>query len=142
MTSSSSIWRLAPALGLAAALVACMPADTPHSEATPEEQQIEDVSSGPTNADALHQEDLRITVQRLPRIESEGDCAPRYKNGMLGACIAGKECRGFGVRDKNGKALCTCYGLKGGCGEGQRCDDEKLACVPEGEFPGDPAEAD
>ena len=141
MRSYTFVKKLAIAVALAV-IASCAPPGSVQSDRGDQEQQIEDVSSVAPSADTLQQEDLRVTIQRLPRIESEGDCAPRYKNGMLGACIAGKECRGFGVRDKNGKALCSCYGLIGGCGEGLRCDDEKLTCVPEGELPGDPAEAD
>jgi hypothetical protein len=67
----------------------------------------------------------------LPRVPSQGDCAPRYANGGRGACINNQPCRGFGVRLENGSAACTCYGIDGGCKEGGRCDAMRLACVPE-----------
>ena len=67
------------------------------------------------------------------RVASQGDCAPQYKVGGKGTCINNQPCRGFGVKAENGGAVCTCYGKDGGCGEGQRCDTRRLACVPENE---------
>lgn len=67
------------------------------------------------------------------RVPSQGDCAPRYKVGGTGTCINNQPCRGFGVKASNGSAVCTCFGRDGGCGEGQRCDARRLACVPETE---------
>jgi len=60
----------------------------------------------------------------------EGDCAPRFANGMRGTCINGKPCNGFGVKDQTGKIECECFGTKGGCPEGQVCSVIKRACVP------------
>jgi hypothetical protein len=74
-------------------------------------------------------------VVARPRVASEGDCAPVYASGLKGTCINGQPCRGFGVRGDDGGALCTCFGRDGGCQEGQRCDAQKLACVPEKEPP-------
>lgn len=65
------------------------------------------------------------------RVASQGDCAPRYAGGGTGTCINSRPCRGFGVRGEDKKAICTCYGRDGGCGEGQRCDPLALRCVPE-----------
>lgn len=70
-----------------------------------------------------------------PPVASEGDCAPRYANGGKGTCINNQPCRGFGVRADNGSVVCTCFGRDGGCREGQRCDPQRLACVPEKEPP-------
>ncbi len=77
-----------------------------------------------------------------PRVASQGDCAPRYPGGSRGTCINNQPCRGFGVLDDNGKAVCTCYGRDGGCSEGQRCDGMRLACVPEKEPLGGRGDAD
>ena len=77
-----------------------------------------------------------------PPVASEGDCAPRYANGGRGTCINNQPCRGFGVRADNDSAVCTCFGRDGGCGEGQRCDPQRLACVPEKEPPFGRAPAD
>ena len=69
------------------------------------------------------------------RVASEGDCAPRYPGGGQGTCINNQPCRGYGERNPDGKAVCTCYGLDGGCAEGLRCDNQRLKCVPEKEAP-------
>lgn len=70
-----------------------------------------------------------------PRVASEGDCGPRYPNGDRGTCINNQPCRGYGERNPDGKAVCTCFGLDGGCAEGLRCDNQRLKCVPENEPP-------
>ena len=72
-------------------------------------------------------------VARAEPVASVGDCAPKYQNGLHGACINDQPCRGIGVLDDKGKAVCSCYGKAGGCGESDRCDAIKKACVPEKE---------
>jgi hypothetical protein len=84
---------------------------------------------------SLVQSQQPVVVQRLPRVASAGTCAPIYKTGEAGTCVNNRPCRGFGVRNKSGGVFCTCYGELGGCAEGERCDDRKLICVPEGETP-------
>jgi hypothetical protein len=66
---------------------------------------------------------------------SQGDCAPKYKSGLVGTCIDGQACRGFGTLDDAGKPACSCFGKAGGCGVGFRCDVKKKRCVPETEPP-------
>jgi hypothetical protein len=66
-------------------------------------------------------------------VASVGDCGPRYANGLRGACINNQPCRGIGVLDASGKAVCACYAKIGGCSESERCDAIKKACVPEKE---------
>ena len=70
-----------------------------------------------------------------PRVASEGDCGPRYPNGGRGTCINNQPCRGYGESNPDGKAVCTCFGLDGGCAEGLRCDSERGKCVSEKEAP-------
>jgi hypothetical protein len=101
----------------------------------PNGRPIESVSPVPPDRSALVAPREAVPVLQLPRIESVGNCAPVYKTGRRGACINDMACRGFGVRAENGQALCTCYGQVGGCNENQRCDDRKLACVPDDEPP-------
>lgn len=60
----------------------------------------------------------------------EGDCGPRFPNGMRGTCINNKPCNGFGIKDEKGKFQCECFGVKGGCAEGTLCSVTKRACVP------------
>ena len=96
------------------------------------EKQIEVSSSVPIDPAALHQDTLPNAVKRLERVETAGDCAPRYKIGGVGSCINNQPCRGFAARDESGNIVCPCYGSPG-CVEGQRCDDRKLTCVPEDE---------
>jgi hypothetical protein len=70
--------------------------------------------------------------QEPPKVElfyGEGDCAPRFPNGMRGTCINNKPCSGFGVKDASGTLECDCFGVKGGCGEGLVCSARKRACV-------------
>lgn len=70
-----------------------------------------------------------------PPVASQGDCAPRYKNGLTGTCINNQACRGFGVLNEKKVAECSCYGIVGGCQAGQRCDAIRKTCVPEEEMP-------
>ena len=70
-----------------------------------------------------------------PVVASKGDSAPRFKNGLTGSCINNQPCRGFGVLNEKQEAECSCYGLVGGCKEGQRCDTIRKSCVPEEELP-------
>jgi hypothetical protein len=110
-------------VGAAATLVGCsgrQPASD-RSQVSPVAQNAPKMQPIPAVAPA----------KALPRVPSQGDCAPRYANGGRGMCINNQPCRGFGVRTENGSAACTCYGLDGGCKEGQRCDAMVLACVPE-----------
>lgn len=60
----------------------------------------------------------------------EGDCAPRFANGMRGTCINNKPCNGFGVKDEKGALQCECFGVKGGCADGTLCSVTGRACVP------------
>jgi hypothetical protein len=64
---------------------------------------------------------------------SIGDCGPKYANGLRGACINNRPCRGIGIYDSAGKAVCACYAREGGCSESERCDAIKKSCVPEKE---------
>lgn len=75
-----------------------------------------------------------VEVNRPP-VASKGECAPRFKNGLIGSCINDEPCRGFGVLNDQHQAECSCYGLVGGCKEGQRCDAMRKSCVPEEELP-------
>ena len=59
----------------------------------------------------------------------EGDCGPRFPNGMRGTCINNKPCSGFGVKDASGNLECDCFGVKGGCSEGKVCSVRKRSCV-------------
>lgn len=72
-------------------------------------------------------------VANATPVASRGDCAPKYANGLVGSCINNQACRGFGVLDEKGKEACACYARSGGCGENERCDAIKKACVPEKE---------
>ena len=74
-------------------------------------------------------------VVNAPAVASKGDCAPRYKNGLTGACINNQACRGFGVLNQKRQAECSCYGIVGGCQAQQRCDTIRKSCVPEEELP-------
>ena len=101
---------------------------------------VEDVSSGAIDPNIIRDSVGGATaVQQRPRVESIGDCAPRYRTGQLGACINNQPCRGFGILGENDRPVCTCYGQTGGCAETERCDDRKLVCVPETEPPGNRA---
>ena len=125
-------------LALAAlSLVSCVCATSGRSARTPEENRIEDVSSVAPDPASLHQDPPGKLVQRLPEVESVGDCAPQHKfmSESRSTCIEGRPCRGFGVQDESGRIFCTCYGEIGGCATGQRCDIRKLTCVPEDEPP-------
>lgn len=117
--------------------VACGGPSRPDGDRDQQGRPIEAVSSVPPNPQALQQDRDVVAVQRLERVESVGDCAPRYKSGDFGMCINGKPCRGIGVVDAAGVVSCTCYGVPGGCAESERCDDRKVACVSDDEPPFD-----
>jgi hypothetical protein len=68
-------------------------------------------------------------VRNYPRVASSGRCAPLYKNGTRGSCIADKSCRGYGIRNDENEVLCMCYLTHGGCDAKSRCDDRAHACV-------------
>lgn len=95
--------------------------------------RVEDVASVPIDPKALQQDKVSEPIKQQQRVESVGDCAPRYKTSGQGACINNRPCRGFGVRTDSGEIICTCYGISGGCSSEYRCDDRKLMCVPEDE---------
>jgi hypothetical protein len=90
----------------------------------------------PVSETAPRFEPMRRTapvVTSTEPVASVGDCAPKYANGLHGSCINNQPCRGFGALDEKGKAVCSCYAKAGGCGERERCDAIKKACVPEKE---------
>jgi hypothetical protein len=72
---------------------------------------------------------IATPVRDFPRVASSGRCAPLYKNGMGGNCIAEKPCRGYGIRNDENQVLCMCYLTHGGCDAKSRCDDRAHACV-------------
>jgi hypothetical protein len=72
---------------------------------------------------------IAIPVRDYPRVASSGRCAPRYRNGTQGSCIADKPCRGYGIRNDENAVLCMCYLTHGGCDAKSRCDDRAHACV-------------
>ncbi|MEP7009186.1 MAG: hypothetical protein ABJC13_02585 [Acidobacteriota bacterium] len=126
-------------LALAAlSLTSCLCAPLERNAKAPDAGRIEDVSSVAPDPALLRQDSPGKIVQRLPEVESVGDCAPRlkYPNESRTSCIEGRPCRGFGVQDESGRVYCTCYGETGGCVEGKRCDVRRLICVPEDEPPG------
>ncbi len=90
----------------------------------------------PVSQTAPHIEPLgppvAVLAQATP-VPSQGDCAPKYANGLVGTCINGQACRGFGILDASGRAACACYAKAGGCTAGERCDAVKKGCVPESE---------
>lgn len=72
---------------------------------------------------------LATPVRDYPRVASRGRCAPLYRNGTRGSCIADKACRGYGIRNDENQVLCMCYLTHGGCDAKSRCDDRAHACV-------------
>lgn len=72
---------------------------------------------------------IAAPVRDYPRVASSGRCAPLYKNGTRGACIAQKPCRGYGIRNDQNEVHCMCYLTHGGCDAKSRCDDRAHACV-------------
>jgi len=141
MTMENLRWRVG--ISIAAFAVTCTVGCT--SSRGPSRQEpdrdssgrvVEDISPGPTDPNVVRDSVRGATaVEQRLRVESIGDCAPRYRTGQIGACINNQPCRGFGVLGENDRPVCTCYGQIGGCGETERCDDRKLACVPETEPP-------
>jgi hypothetical protein len=72
-------------------------------------------------------------LRNFPRVVSTGRCAPIYRNGTSGSCIAEKPCRGYGIRNDEKQVLCMCYTTNGGCDTQSRCDAHVHACIPDNE---------
>jgi hypothetical protein len=76
-----------------------------------------------------------VPVRDFPRVASAGGCAPTYRNGTHGTCIAEKPCRGYGIRNGENQVLCMCYLKKGGCDHESRCDARAHECVADTKEP-------
>jgi hypothetical protein len=96
-----------------------------------EGKKVDPVSQTPPKLEPLPR--TAPVLARATPVPSQGDCAPRYANGLHGTCINNQPCRGFGQLGPDGRPVCACYAKAGGCNEGQRCDVMKKACVPEKE---------
>jgi hypothetical protein len=136
-------------LGAALALHACGPgpnsnptestaARAPAEQAAkPESEQSAAVSTRPGEPTSTSEvpppikpfSGLATPVRDYPRVAGNGRCAPLYKNGTRGNCIADKPCRGYGIRNDENQVLCMCYLTHGGCDAKSRCDDRAHACV-------------
>ena len=99
------------------------------------ERLLEAASSVPVKSHPILTDQRTPMVKVLPRVDTGGDCAPRYRHGGMGSCINHQPCRGFAVQDPSGKVLCSCYGDIGGCASTQRCDEKQLTCVVDEEPP-------
>ena len=75
-----------------------------------------------------------VPTPLLPRVESRGECAPRYRNGESGSCVDDTPCRGFAVRDGE-RTICACFVTRGGCAADERCEPRQSRCVKEEEPP-------
>lgn len=104
-------------------------------EPSSDERRIEPTSSKPVTVERTPVAQDTPMLKQLPRVDTGGDCAPRYRYGGSGTCVNGRPCRGIGVRDEKGAIVCSCYGDLGGCADGQRCDERKLTCVADEEPP-------
>ena len=69
-----------------------------------EPANLQVVSKTPTSTPPLAPQ--ASPLPNLPPAPSRGDCAPRYANGLIGSCINGQPCRGFGVHDPRGGVQC------------------------------------
>jgi len=121
----------AAALALAGAALAAHAQAAAANRQSVSESQIQAVSQVPVRRVPMTEQAKPLLAQ--PRVASKGNCAPVYAGGGRGSCINDKPCRGFGVREADGSAACMCYAQKGGCGAGERCDNQRLRCVSEKE---------
>ena len=103
------------------------PAADSHPASAPPTGQAKSTSDSPPRT--LPFSSIATPVRDYPRVASSGRCAPLYKNGTRGACIADKPCRGYGIRNDKNEVLCMCYLTHGGCDAKSRCDDRAHACV-------------
>jgi hypothetical protein len=125
----SNIWLAALLLAAACATVAgCKPKQ---QSARNDQTQVNPVSETQPKFEPLPPTaPVTLSSRFAPSI---GDCGPKYANGLRGACINNQPCRGIGIYDSAGKAVCACYARVGGCSESERCDAIKKTCVPEKE---------
>ena len=115
------VYALASALACGAFFTTC----AVHSQAP----KSESTSATPPHLSSFSA--VVVPVRDYPRVASEGKCAPIYRNGTHGMCIAAKPCRGFGIRKDDEQVACMCYLTVGGCDEKSRCDRESHGCVPD-----------
>jgi len=123
------------ALTVAVAAIASCQTQSGSSTREARERSIEATSSVPVTVEPTVLPRDTPILRPLKRVDTGGQCGPRYLHGGLGTCVNNQPCRGFGVEDEKGQVLCSCYGDIGGCGAGQRCDDRKLTCVLDEEPP-------
>lgn len=118
-------------MGLAVAIGCALAAGCPAKQqsARDDQKQVNPVSETAPKLEPMPQ--TAPATQSSKFVASVGDCGPKYANGLRGACINNRPCRGIGILDNAGKAVCACYARVGGCSEKERCDAIKKACVPE-----------
>ena len=102
-----------------------------NSRQNSDQKKVSPISETPPKFEPLPREAPVIPPPKT--IASVGDCAPKYANGLHGACVNNQPCRGIAVLDEVGKPACGCYAKAGGCSAKERCDAIKKACVPEEE---------
>jgi hypothetical protein len=90
-----------------------------------------------TAEEAARRERERPRIEASPEppplnvVASEGECAPAADNLVtLGACCNNTPCSGQCVTAAEGKVECSCFGVRGGCPQGQVCCNFRHQCVP------------
>jgi hypothetical protein len=86
--------------------------------------------------ETLRRESERTRIEAPPQppepavLPSQGDCAPPADNRLtVSACCNGKACIGQCVAGPAGTVECSCYGVQGGCAQGQVCCRMRRACT-------------
>jgi hypothetical protein len=114
------------ALALALLLAGCAARDFQGSEIAPPPAADRPAGAGrPTFVEAP-------AGRAAPRIELDygsGDCAPVLRDGTRGTCIDNRPCNGFGFKDPQGRIVCACYEVSGGCPADSVCSIRRRACV-------------
>lgn len=63
-----------------------------------------------------------------------GACAPkRISKEAVTACIDERPCNGFGLRTPQGRVVCACFQVMGGCDAESFCHSGTRQCTKEGE---------
>ncbi len=67
---------------------------------------------------------------RLAVVPSQGTCAPPADNlTFFGSCCNDQPCHGQCVAEGEGKIACSCFGIAGGCSQGQVCCKLRRGCT-------------
>ena len=111
-------------------LAACQQQATPTDQKRNEQRERPNVDDN-TSADAQKEPFRPIESPSYTVVASVGTCAPAADGVRnVGACCNDRPCHGLCVIEAGSKdTTCSCFGLRGGCPEGQVCCKRTRSCT-------------